>query len=659
METGNIVEFIDSQKIICAAVLEIKALRLRLITENNREVKMALGRLTHHCRQRLDPAMGRDKMVDALKEISVRRRALSARINISELWEVLNSEQEWIDLATMTAFCFSGDIDSDHESAVIRAFFNDRLYFKFNVDQFHPHTAEQVDHLIAQREAESRQARLTGQGAVWMQKVLEGHKPSPPEEADAICEVLSSYYLFEKESPHRDMARAILKKAGVSTLSAIFSFLTKVGVWDWDENLDLLRYGITPQFPVEVETFADTLCRNVSIVLNGRRDLRDLPLMTIDGPSTQDFDDALSITQEGGHFVIGIHITDVGYFVAKGDRLDQVAQDRCSSIYMPDGKIPMLPAGLSEDACSLKAGQERPAISTLIHISAQGEILNYEIVPSLIRVERQLTFQDADLMVAADPTMQALYNIAQKYRQYRLDSGALIIDLPEINIWLQPDGTPALSLANRESPGRLLVSEFMILANELAARLLTQNNMPAIFRCQAEPRERLFDREGGTLYQNWMQRKQINRFILSSVPERHAGLGLPGYLTATSPIRKYSDLVNQRQLRAAAGLETPYTQEQIDYCIASSEESLADVGRIQFRRQRYWLLKHLQSRIGRKEEALVLFKRREGYVVLLTDYMLECVLSGAEGITLRPEDLIKVTLQHVNARNDVITIYFG
>jgi exoribonuclease II len=659
MEKGHIVEFIDSQKIICAAVLEIKNLRLRLITENNREVKLAMGRLTHHCRQRLEPAMGRGKVVDALKEISARRRALSTRINIPELWEVLNSEQEWIDLATMTALCFPDDTDSDHEAAVIRAFFNDRLYFKFNVDRFHPHSTKQVDQIIAQREAEARQMRLTGQGAAWMQKVLEGRMPSPPEEADAICEILASYYLLEKESPHRDMARAILKKAGAATPSAIFSFLAKVGVWDWDENLDLQRYGITHRFSEEVETFADTLCRNASVVLNGRRDLRGLPLMTIDGPSTQDFDDALSIAQDGGHYVIGVHITDVGYFVAKDDLLDQAARDRCSSIYMPDGKISMLPARLSEDACSLKAGQDRPAISTLIHITAQAEILGYEIVPSLIRVERQLTFQDVDLMVADDSMMQALYIIAQNYRRYRLENGALIIDLPETNIWLQPDGTPAVSVTNRESPGRMLVSEFMILANELAARLLTQSSLPAIFRCQAEPRERLFDRNGGTLFQNWMQRKQINRFILSSVPERHAGLGLPGYITATSPIRKFSDLVNQRQLRAAAGLETPYTQEQIDYCIASSAEPLSDVGRIQFRRQRYWLLKYLQNRIGQKEEALVLFKRREGYVVLLTSYMLECPLSGAEGITLRPEDLIQVTLQHVNARNDVITVCFG
>jgi exoribonuclease-2 len=136
-------------------------------------------------------------------------------------------------------------------------------------------------------------------------------------------------------------------------------------------------------------------------------------------------------------------------------------------------------------------------------------------------------------------------------------------------------------------------------------------------------------------------------------------LGLPSYVTATSPIRKFFDMVTQRQLRAAAGLEKPYTREQIDTIISACEEPMMQVGRIQYRRQRYWLLRYLQGCIGQKEEALVLFKRRDGYVILLQKYMLECRLSGADGVTLRPEDLIQVTIQHVHARNDVITVVLG
>ncbi|MGD8845526.1 MAG: ribonuclease catalytic domain-containing protein [Desulfobacteraceae bacterium] len=659
MEPGHVVEFIDSQKIYCAVVTDIKKLRLRLLTENNREVKMAAGRLTHQSALLLDTSATRLKLVDELKAIAARRRLLSEQIDIQDLWEVLNSEQEWIDLATMTALCFPQDPTGDHESAVIRALFNDRLYFKFDIRRFFPYSAQKVEQIQRQRKAAEQQERLIAGGSTWMQKVLAGQNAQAPEQKNTICDILASYYLFEKESPHREMARSILKRTGTGSPGAIFTFLTKVGRWHPDQNLELLRYGISTEFSVEVETHADTLCRNSTVVLNGRRDLRDLPVVTIDGPSTVDFDDAVSIVREGDKIVIGIHITDVGYYIAKEDPIDQVARQRCSSIYMPDGKISMLPAKLSDDACSLIAGQERPAISTLIHLDLQADIHHYEIVPSLIRVGRQLTFHDVDEMVQDDPAMKELLIIAQNYRKHRLRNGALIIDLPELNIRTISEGEPVVSLVDRESPGRMLVSELMIMANELAARYLTDKRLPAIFRSQAEPRERLFENNTGTLFQNWMQRKLINRFVLNSSPERHAGLGLPSYVTATSPIRKYFDLVTQRQLRAASGLEKPYTEEQIEAIITATTEPMSHVGRVQFRRQRYWLLKHLQTRTGQKEEAQVLYKRRAGYMILLQKYLLECPLSGADGVKLRPEDLIQVTIQHVNARNDVITVVLG
>jgi len=659
MELGKVVEFIDSQKIHCAVVMDIKNLRLRLLTENNREVKLAVARLHHKSDRHLDLAMGRDKLVSQLKEIAAHRRSLSEQVDVQALWEILNTEQEWIDLVTMTALCFPEDTDGDHESAVIRAFFSDRLYFKFNPDRVFPHTDAQVDQIIAKREAAAFQERLIGRGADWLQKVLDGQIPPAPDEADAITEMLASYYLFEKESPHRDTAKALLKKAGVGSPAAILSFMVKTKVWSAHVNLDLLRYGISPELPIDVETHAAALCRNATVVLNGRRDLRELPLITIDGPSTQDFDDALSITKQGDHYILGIHITDVGYFVTKDDPIDREAQERASSIYMPDQKISMLPGTLCEDACSLRAGQDRPAISTLVHITPQAKIIDYEIVPSLIRVKEQLTFQDVDQMVTQDEDIRCMHTIALNYRQHRLNNGALIIDLPEINVWLQPDGSPMVASTNRESPGRMLVAELMILCNELTARFLAERDLPAIFRSQPEPRERLFDNNQGTLFQNWMQRKAISRFVLSSTPERHSGLGLPGYVTATSPIRKFSDLVTQRQLRAAAGMEAAYSKEQVDYFIAALDEPMGQIGRVQHRRHRYWLLKYLESRTGRKEEALVLFKRRDRYVVLLQPYLLECNLSGAEGITLRPEDLVQVTFQHVNARNDVFTVVFG
>jgi exoribonuclease-2 len=659
MESGNVVEFIDNQKISCAVVIDIKNLRLRLLTENNREVKMSAGRLSHLSNFRLDPSSSRDKLVTRLKEISARRRDLSSQIDLQALWEVLNSEAELVDLNTMTALCFPDCTDADHSAAVVRAFFNDRLYFKFSPEGFSPNSAEKVAQLITQRQNAERLERIVEQGGLWVHKTLQGRNTPPPPERTEIIDILTSYFLFEKDSPHREAARGILKKAGVGTPATIFSFLVKIGVWDVHENIELLRSKIPTEFAEDVMTQARILCEYPPAIAEDRRDLRTLPAMTVDGPGTLDYDDAVSITFEEGVFKVGIHIADVASLVDRNSAIDQDAMARASSIYMPDRKIPMLPACLSEDVCSLKVGQDRPAISTLITTTADAEILDFEIVPSVIRVARQLTYQDVDAMAAVEADFKALLAIAKNYRRRRLDNGALMIDLPEIAIWLTPEAEPVMARIDRESPGRMLVSELMIMGNELAARHLAEHKMPAIFRSQASPRERLVERDEGTLFQNWMQRRQINRFVLNSTPQPHAGLGVPAYVTVSSPIRKYTDLITQRQLRATLGMKPAYSREEMDFLIAGLQETMGLVGRIQFQRHRYWLLRYLEGLAGQKKEGIVLNKRRDGYAVLLPDYMLECHLSGAENIKLKPEDLVQVTLQHINARNDVITVYLG
>jgi len=660
MEPGQVVEYIESQKILCAVVLEAKNLRLRLLSENNREVKLSAGRLLHRSTERLDPSMGRDKLTARLKEIAARRKALSLTVDIQGLWEVLQEEETAFDLATLTTLCFPEHANSEQESAVMRALFDDRLYFKFGPDEFHPHPAAKVEEMIAQRARQEQEARIVEQGGVWMKSVLSGPAAAGrPELADDIVPILISYYLFEKDSPRRDLGRDMIKRAGVGSLETIFDFLVKIGVWQPNENLDLLREGIRDTFPETIQRRAATLADHPPTAADGRRDLRELTLMTIDGPSTQDFDDALSITTQGDHYVIGIHISDVGHYLGRHDPIDQEAMGRASSIYLPDRKISMLPEPLSVGICSLKQDQDRPAISTLVTLTANAEVVAYDIVPSLIRVSRQLTYQDADALTETDTQMRALHAIAQKYRSRRLDDGALIIELPEVAIRIDANGKPMVTRIDRENPSHLFVSELMILANSLAARFLSEKGLPAIFRSQAEPRERLFKRDQGSLFQSWMQRKQINRFNLSSSPEPHAGLGVAAYVTCTSPIRKYFDLVTQRQLRAALGLEKPYLTEEIDAAIAALAEPMARVGRLQYRRHRYWLLKYLEGRVGTKEEAVILHKRRGGYFILLPQYLIECPLAGAENIKLKPEDLVQVTIQHVNARKDVITVYLG
>lgn len=342
----------------------------------------------------------------------------------------------------------------------------------------------------------------------------------------------------------------------------------------------------------------------------------------------------------------------------KGDKIDREAIIRGSSIYLPDQKIPMMPPSLAEDICSLRAGELRPAVSTLIKLSPQGEIIDYEIVPSRIRVKDQLTYYDVNMIAEEDKNISVLHDIAQKFRQKRLSDGAVQISLPEINIWLE-NGELIVNKTDRETPGRLLVAETMIMANWLMACFLSKHGIPAIYRTQPDPRERLYREDEGSLFQNWMQRKFLSRFVLQPQAEHHAGLGLDAYVTATSPIRKYFDLITQRQIRSVFGLEEPYTPEEIDRAIQMLEQPMSYVSRVQYRRKRYWLLKYLEGKIGEKEEAIVLSKRRNDYLVLIPEYMTECSLPLPGGLRLKPEDLIQVKIQHVNARKDTLSVFMA
>ena len=661
MEPGNIVEYIDRQKIICAVVLEVKKQRLRLLAETNREVNLSQSRLSHKCNLRIELSMGRTRIVDRLNEIANRRKALSADVDVKELWEVLNTEQEWIDLETMTAFCFPNKSTYDHESAVIRAFFENRLFFKFNQNSFFPISEELLQRKVAQQKEAARRSRIIAEGSDWLTNILVGNQVDLLQDKSEIITILKSYYIFEKESEHYNIGKAILAGAGIDAAEGLFQILVKLGVFDKNENIDLYRYNMPTVFSDEVTESTTKLInlKSPAFAGNSRKDLTMLPIMTIDGQGTLDYDDAISIEDKGDHYRLGIHIVDVGHYIKKGDLIDREAFARGSSIYMPDQKIPMLPSGLAEDLCSLRAGELRPAISIMVNLRRYFEIIDYEIFASIIRVKDQCTYYDVNLMAADNNKIIILRDIAESFRQKRFEGGAVQINLPEIHVWINEDGEATISRINRESPGRMLVAEIMIMANWLMAKFLKANDVPAVYRSQNAPRERLYKGNEGTIFENYMQRRFLSRFVLNHRPEHHSGLGLNAYVTATSPIRKYFDLATQRQIRAILGLQEPYTEKEIDHIIQMLGQPMGDVSRIQYSRNRYWLLKYLEKRIGQKEEAIVLFKRRSNYRILLTEYVLECDLAQSSGISLKPEDLIQVTLQHADARKDVVSVFMG
>ncbi|HMA84724.1 MAG TPA: ribonuclease catalytic domain-containing protein [Desulfosalsimonadaceae bacterium] len=662
MESGIIVEYIEQQRVLCAVVLNGQEERVRLLNETGREVHYKTSRLSHASDTRINVNRGRDRIIEFLKETSARREAIRSHIDVRELWEVLSPMGEWVDLETMTGLCFPENSNGDHEAALIRACFENRIYFKFNYQWFFPHAVGEVEKNIAKEQEKARRQQLIEDGGAWLKQLVAGQAPTPPKDFQQIVGALKSYYLFGKESRSYSMAKAMLSRAGVENPDKIFDALVRLGVWTLNQNLELDRFEISIDFSGPVSETASHLPRTdyTDIEQSSRKDLTDLELITIDGQGTLDFDDALSIEPLASGHRIGVHIADVGAYVPADGVIDRAIINRGTSIYMPDMKIPMLPPRLAEDLCSLRAGEVRPAISIFFTVTHTGGICDSDIFPSLISVKRQISYNDADLVAESDPSIRQLHRLAVDFRNQRLADGAVLISLPEVSLRVFENGEISIKKLDRDSPSRLLVSEMMIMANWLMAKFLHHRRMPAVFRSQPEPRGRLYQNpDNATLFQNWMQRRMLSRVVLSPVPEYHSGLGLDAYVTATSPIRKYFDLVAQRQLRACFDLEKGYSADEIEQIIQQVQQPMTHAAITQTRRFRYWMLKYLEGRIGHKEEAIVLDKRWDKYTILLTAYLVECRMPVSGGWELKPGDLIQITLQRVNARQDKIAVILG
>ncbi len=657
MKIGTIVEYIDQQKIITAVIVSEKNDKLKLLNENSREVSLSAKRLTHVSQVCLDVTQPRHLLINQLKAAAQTRRQLSEQVDIFEIWEIFHEESENIDLAAMTVFCFDPPLCCDHEAAVIRAVFNDRLYFKFNQNCFSPFTSEQVDAKKRQiREAEKRD-RLIQKGVAWL-TAMQGDTKQSTDTDPGVITCLKAYYLFGNDSDQASLARQMLKNAGLTSPDPIFDFFVRSGIWDVDENVNLLSMGIPTRFSSEVSTAT----RNLSLTRTrtfqdpGRKDLTKIPLITIDGQSTMDYDDAISLENTDQGYRLGIHIIDVGAYIQSGDPIDMSARERASSIYMPDDKLPMLPADLSDDLCSLKQGEIRPAISTLIQMSRFFEIRDVQIVSSIIQVHHQMSYTEANLLNGKDDPITTLHKIAMLLREKRIKAGAVQITLPEVNIWLEDNKEIRYAKVDRENPSRMLVSEMMIFANSLMAKFLADHQMPAVFRSQPPPGQRLFKGIETALLPNLMQRKHLSRAVVTTTPQTHSGLGVKAYTTATSPIRRYHDLLTQRQIKAVLGLNPAYSKKDLEEILQAVSVPMANAGRVQGARKRYWLLKILETMRGDSLDALVLECHRDHYNILLKEFMLDARLP-ASGLKLKQGDAIQVTVQHVDARRNQLSLF--
>jgi exoribonuclease II len=664
ISVGTVLEFFEAKEIICGVCLASKNQRLNVLTQQNREINLASSRILHAGSDLLKAQLTRDEMVQSLNSIAGLRRKLMEAVSVDELWSLTENEAEGFSARELTEFVFAEAITDHHVAATQRVLLQERLFFQFKDGKFYANSQEKIDQRRLEIEREMEKELQLEQGSQWL-RAIWNKKPRPSlsgPEANLI-ENLKSFCLFGQDSPTAAFVKELLKRGDIpqQTQSA-FRLLVRLGIWDENENLYLHEQGITVDFPDRVTALADRLAASIIPAawdISHRKDLRELDTITIDSALSRDFDDALSVRiLEDGLYEVGVHIADVAEFVAAGDELDREAEARVSSIYLPDGRVTMFPPSLSEGLFSLHAGEDRLSLSFIMHLDNEAVIHHQEIVPSVVNIHRQMTYHEVNERCREDQALSILHALALNLRAQRLARGAVILPLPEIQVYVNAAGMIQVSRYEKETPSQIMVSEWMIAANGLAASYLARHEVPAVFRGQAECRpETDFTQSDHELFRIYRQRRLFARAEIEPRPKPHCSLGMQEYTTVTSPIRRYADLVVQRQIKHVLATGTAlYAEEELGQVITRLGITQAKILLVQRKWNRYWILKYLEQEDMQTLNALVLTTNGRFAHLLIADYLIEANAPLTERNQVRPGEMVKVKIDRLNPREDLLRV---
>ncbi|MFN4071273.1 MAG: RNB domain-containing ribonuclease, partial [Thermus caldifontis] len=469
-------------------------------------------------------------------------------------------------------------------------------------------TPEELKALLqAKREREERERRF-------QEGVERLRRGTPAPEDRPLVQEVEAMALGERRESR------VLRALGLpETPEAAHALLLSLGVWR-RENPHPRRLGLDlspPNLPVP------------PLPEEKRVDLTHLPAYAIDDEESQDPDDAVFAERVGEGFRLWVHVADVAALVAPFSPLDQEALRRGANLYLPEGTVPMLPPGVTE-ALGLGLREVSPALTFLLTVSQEGEVLSEEIFPSWVRVKR-LSYREA--MEVGE--LGALRELALAFRRKRLAQGGLELRLPEAKVRLEGDEIRIRPLEAYES--RIWVQEAMHLAGYAAAHLAYREGLPFPFATQEAPSKRV---EGEGLSAMWEQRKALKRAQLKAVPAPHKGLGLPLYAQVTSPLRRYLDLVAHQQLRAWLKGDKPLSQEEVLQRVGAAE-AMADLVREGERRSKlHWTLVYLMEK-GYEGRGVLVEKRGGQGVFLLPELGLSAQVALPRPLALDTEATLR------------------
>lgn len=432
----------------------------------------------------------------------------------------------------------------------------------------------------------------------------------PDKKGNFDIELLDEYKKGLVEG-HKVLVRPLADSRYLGVLEHVIGHIHDVGV-------DILSFvyanGFKPQFPAEVLDSIKNMPDSVSEAeMDGRLDLRDKVIFTIDGADTRDIDDAISVdVNDDGTYELGVHIADVSHYVEQDSLLDKEAYERGTSVYLVDRVIPMLPHRLSNGICSLNPNVDRLAMSCIMTIDKKGNIVNSKISKSVIRSRIQMTYDAVndilDKNIVADGyeefvnDLRKMQEVSNLLRNKMVGRGYIEFSSPEAKIIVDGECKPIDIKLRNEGTGEKMIENFMVAANEAVGSFVFYQNLPGIYRVHDKPDEKrinsffqflssrgyvvngkkkgitsrdlqnilkqLKDKPDAKILNDLAIRSQA-KAVYSNENIGHFGLGSKCYSHFTSPIRRYPDLILHRLIK---DYTEHYSNEVIEYWGANLAE---------------------------------------------------------------------------------------
>ncbi len=635
---GCIVEYMEANAPQIALVTEEQSGKLRLLLPNRRETRLSINRLLPWSGPIISDISSKEKNVQYLEEHRILRKNIAENIQSEEVWELSQGE---VDKATAQWFAelFEQSPNVDTIAAYGHVLLQSKNFFRFQSSHFEVFSASIVEARTAEQNAQrEREALISGGAAffrvlwdVWCKKrnlPLKDGNEWPQENVAGLLEnILRSRIADPESSEYEVIWRSLIK--GLPEMQHMALHLAMA--WELvpaHYNFWLDRADYAPG-----DAWSDKYQEEITNIINeinkGKATI-SLPFISIDSATTKDIDDAYYVEKLPNN-IYGLHLALAcpALVWPFGGALDKAVMRRATSLYLPEGTYHMLPEILGTDMLSLLANCVRPAMHVYMELDSEGKVLCSTPSIEWVNITANLTYEDCEDVLEHDADNAAtafkeqiklgeeLSLIRQKKR---IASGAVVMDRPDNKVILEGEGdaTKVRIEDPRPTPrSQLLVSEMMVLASAALAVWAKDQDIPLLYRTQdvAIPRE-----YAGI----WTKPQDMARIIralvpssLELTPRAHAGLGVCCYTPITSPLRRYSDLLNEAQvIHFLMNNSIRWSKEDLEKLLTPLHMNSDAAVQVQRFRPRYWRLQYMRQEGDKKWWPAIITEENDNFVTI-------------------------------------------